>query len=754
MKLNRWITHSFRSWVGITCVALLPACGGNGNGSGGGAPVVPARAGSADIDSLGGSVGAVLEGGTTVELVVPSRALATTTTLRIDPVVAPDGTLGEFTIAPSDIVLQAPVTLIVTLPAGTNVDADVTLAIDTGTGQVPMDTELDLAGRTLTLHLSELPSAAASRAAPASVGRARAQALGPVASMRLAIVRMDYGTRLAVLNAVANNLVANGSSDNATIVQLVMNAVLRDTRGAAELRVHTAAGQWAGVVCAQQQFNVSALNTFAGSDIQTFEQQAKDVFVWDRHALALNTTVARLAPAEAGCTGVPADFAEPVRLRLPVFLDEVRQALDTLDPEVAAELSQLTGVRLVELLNLAADFAAIGLVDLQNAVVFAVSAELDHLRAIAYASCRGRRDQTLQARLISAMSADTRLNALVPEGWDQRLAEDVQFCGMALHWKVVDAQGAVLQQGDAGGIAPGDTTTRASLRLAGAAKVVFSGPLAALVCPLSSQNNEQLVFSTGPAAGPPTGAQPLTPSNANGYLESSSLDFDVATLQAQGIAQIRIARQGGVCSGDFLILTAHAPIATFALDATAAAPEIITSSLRGGTVGFAYQFGLQATGGTPPLTWSATGLPAGLSLNPGTGAITGSPTSAGTSPVTIELRSADGATARVTLSVAVVPNVQGFYVGTRTRADVGVPDPFSATIGQNLDLVAFGGFLCRLAPDGTLTYLGDSIGWVAGGGPLHFTVVGRFAGATLTISTADLPPRRGGLDVSYVLVKQ
>ncbi len=652
-------------------------------------------------------------------------------------------------------VLQAPVTLVVTLPPGTSVDADLTLAIDTGIGQVPADTELDLASRTLTLRLSALPSAAASRAAPASVGRAKAQASGSVASMKLAIIRMDYATRLTVLDLVANNLVASGSSDSATIVQLLMNAVLRDSRGAAEPRVHVAAGKWAGVVCAQQQFNVSALNTFAGTDIQTFEQRAKDVFVWDRHALALNATVARLSPVESGCAGVPSDFAEPVRLRLPAFLADVRQALDLLDPNTAADLDQMFRIRFSELLDLSFDFGALGLLDLQNAVVAAVSGQLDRVRTIAYASCRDQRNQKLQAQLISALSSDPRVNALVPDRWDQRLAEDVQFCGMPLHWKVVDAQGAVLQQGDAGGIGPGVTATSVSLSLGGAAKVVFSGPLAALVCPLSSQNNEQLVFGTGPSVGAPTSALPLTPSNANGYLESSSLDFDVATLQGQGAQKLQIARQGGFCSGDFSILAAHATIATFALNMTAAPLKILTDSLFRGRVGMSYSTALAATGGTPPLVWAATGLPAGLSVNSATGDITGTATSAGTSAVTITVRSADGATVQVTLSLTIDLNVAGSYVGTKTDHATGATSPFSLTVAQGPgDVNLVGSFLCRVAPDGTLTYLGDSIGFVPLGGPLHFSVVGQFSGTTLTFTATAIPPRVGGLDATFVLVKQ
>lgn len=56
--------------------------------------------------------------------------------------------------------------------------------------------------------------------------------------------------------------------------------------------------------------------------------------------------------------------------------------------------------------------------------------------------------------------------------------------------------------------------------------------------------------------------------------------------------------------------------------------SITTSSLPNGQVGTAYSAMLAATGGTTPYTWSLTGgtLPAGLSLNVSTGAITGTPT--------------------------------------------------------------------------------------------------------------------------------
>jgi hypothetical protein len=60
--------------------------------------------------------------------------------------------------------------------------------------------------------------------------------------------------------------------------------------------------------------------------------------------------------------------------------------------------------------------------------------------------------------------------------------------------------------------------------------------------------------------------------------------------------------------------------------------RITTNSLVSGSVGASYSATLQATGGSAAYQWSiASGsLPAGLSLNPSTGAITGTPTTAGT----------------------------------------------------------------------------------------------------------------------------
>lgn len=68
--------------------------------------------------------------------------------------------------------------------------------------------------------------------------------------------------------------------------------------------------------------------------------------------------------------------------------------------------------------------------------------------------------------------------------------------------------------------------------------------------------------------------------------------------------------------------------------------QITASSLPNGGVGVAYNTTLAAMGGTAPYTWSvSTGtLPAGLSLNATTGAITGNPAAAGDSTFTVQVQ--------------------------------------------------------------------------------------------------------------------
>jgi Zn-dependent metalloprotease len=73
-------------------------------------------------------------------------------------------------------------------------------------------------------------------------------------------------------------------------------------------------------------------------------------------------------------------------------------------------------------------------------------------------------------------------------------------------------------------------------------------------------------------------------------------------------------------------------------DPTCSATGTVTVSNPGNqstTTGAAVNLPLTASGGTAPYTWSATGLPAGLSINASTGVISGTATTAGNSSVTV-----------------------------------------------------------------------------------------------------------------------
>jgi hypothetical protein len=76
----------------------------------------------------------------------------------------------------------------------------------------------------------------------------------------------------------------------------------------------------------------------------------------------------------------------------------------------------------------------------------------------------------------------------------------------------------------------------------------------------------------------------------------------------------------------------------------------LTSSLPGGTLGVPYSETVNAIGGVAPYSWSVSSgsLPPGLSLDPGSGTISGTPTTAGTYPVTIAVTDSSQPTPQTT----------------------------------------------------------------------------------------------------------
>lgn len=107
---------------------------------------------------------------------------------------------------------------------------------------------------------------------------------------------------------------------------------------------------------------------------------------------------------------------------------------------------------------------------------------------------------------------------------------------------------------------------------------------------------------------------------------------------------------------------------------------ISPSTLPAGTVGVAYSQTLQAGGGASPYSYSITSgaLPAGLSLNTVTGALSGTPTAGGTFPFDIAATDDNGQVARISYALVIVSPTIILSPPTLSDATVGVP--YSQTI--------------------------------------------------------------------------
>ncbi|WP_367128120.1 S8 family peptidase [Saccharothrix sp. HUAS TT1] len=84
-------------------------------------------------------------------------------------------------------------------------------------------------------------------------------------------------------------------------------------------------------------------------------------------------------------------------------------------------------------------------------------------------------------------------------------------------------------------------------------------------------------------------------------------------------------------------------------------PSVTPPGNQTGNVGTATSLQLKASGGTPPYTWSATGLPPGLSISAATGLISGTPTTAGAYTVTATATDSAGKSAGATFTWTINP---------------------------------------------------------------------------------------------------
>jgi Tol biopolymer transport system component len=127
---------------------------------------------------------------------------------------------------------------------------------------------------------------------------------------------------------------------------------------------------------------------------------------------------------------------------------------------------------------------------------------------------------------------------------------------------------------------------------------------------------------------------------------------------------------------------------------------VSTTAADFGVVGNAYTSTLAATGGTAPFTWTLFGgvLPTGLSLNAGTGVVSGTPTAAGNSTVTFTVTDSTGQTATGSVLFAIHPRTDLVSTDNSTPPVPGGAASSSPSISNDGRFVAFASTANNLIP--------------------------------------------------------
>ena len=162
------------------------------------------------------------------------------------------------------------------------------------------------------------------------------------------------------------------------------------------------------------------------------------------------------------------------------------------------------------------------------------------------------------------------------------------------------------------------------------------------------------------------------------------------------------------------------------------APPVITSGLTGNdTVGVPFTYTITASNN--PISFNATGLPPGLSVNTATGVISGIPTTAGTYSVTLSATNVKGtgsATLTLTIFPATGPVVYSLFSTDSVPAAIGVNDPNPVELGVKFSTAIAGsviGMRFYKSPQDTGTHTAE----------LWDTSGNRLASATFTNETAS-----------------
>jgi hypothetical protein len=213
-------------------------------------------------------------------------------------------------------------------------------------------------------------------------------------------------------------------------------------------------------------------------------------------------------------------------------------------------------------------------------------------------------------------------------------------------------------------VSAGSTTISAALSgVTGSTTLTVQTPPTLVSIAVTPLNATNLVGGTQQYAATGTYSDSST-QNVTSQAAWSSSKTTVATISASGLAT-------GVSAGSATISATLAGVTGSTTLTVQGVPlAITTASLATGTVSVAYSATFAASGGTLPYAWSITsgGLPAGLTLNASSGAISGTPTTAGTSNFTAEVTDAGSpvqtATKALSITIRSVATAVSIWPGT------------------------------------------------------------------------------------------
>jgi alpha-tubulin suppressor-like RCC1 family protein len=157
------------------------------------------------------------------------------------------------------------------------------------------------------------------------------------------------------------------------------------------------------------------------------------------------------------------------------------------------------------------------------------------------------------------------------------------------------------------------------------------------------------------------------------YSFGSNLDGQLGRAASSGTANanptpVRVALPAGTT----IDTVARGATADFTV-AQAADLAVLSSSLPFGQVGVPYTTYAAAAGGAGGYTWSASGLPPGLSIDPASGQISGTPSAPGTSAVVLGVTDVFGVSATsatILLTTAAAPPTRAFLSTALTEAQI------------------------------------------------------------------------------------